>query len=157
MGVTFPASPPTANKGFTLAQIGWQSAVAPQEPVLLDIVSVHLDFSRKSVRKEQVDEMARVITSRDNPLIIMGDFNSEWLARQFTIDSFADSSPMHVYDAANEDLSTYKDKRLDWILLSRELEFDSYRTEKEVLSDHSALVATVRIATPRELASRPVR
>jgi len=154
IGVTFSASPPTANKGFTLAKIRWQNSETQGNVVLLDIVSVHLDFSRKSVRREQVDEMAQVITPRNNPLIIMGDFNSEWLARKYTIDSFADSSPMHVYDAANEDLSTYKDKRLDWILLSRELEFDSYRTEKEVLSDHSAIVAHIRMSTSGEVAFR---
>ena len=150
IGVTFAASPPTANKGFTLAKIRWQNSEAPDNVVLLDLVSVHLDFSRKSVRTEQVDEMAQVITPRNNPLVIMGDFNSEWLARKYTVDSFAQSSAMHVYDADNENFNTYKDKRLDWILLSRDIEFSSYRTESEVLSDHGALSATIKMAMEGE-------
>lgn len=146
IGLTFADSPPTTNKGLTLAQIRWRNPDTQDMPQLIDIVSVHLDFSRKSVRRGQVDEMAELITPRNNPLVIMGDFNSELLAKKYTVDSFAESSSMHVYDAENEDLNTYKDKRLDWILLSREIEFNSYRTEAEVLSDHRAVVANIKLS-----------
>ena len=145
IGLTFPATPPTTRKGFTLAKIRWQNSAFTAKPVLLDVVSVHLDFSRKTVRRHQVDELVATISSRNNPLVIMGDFNSEWLARSYTVDSFADSSEMHVYEAASEELNTYKDKRLDWILLSREIEFNTYRTEDSVLSDHKAIVAGVEL------------
>ncbi len=38
-------------------------------------------------------------------------------------------------------------KRLDWVLLTRQLEFDSYRVATEVLSDHRAIIANIRIKT----------
>jgi hypothetical protein len=34
---------------------------------------------------------------------------------------------MHAYKAASEDLSTYKDKRLDRILPGKDLVFDRYQ------------------------------
>lgn len=146
-GLTFPSTPPTASKGFTLAQVAWSADDAGIEPVLVDVVSVHLDFSRKSVRRQQLDELVAALQSRQGPLVIMGDFNSEWLARKYLVESFADSSPMHVYDAASEDLNTYKDQRLDWIVLSRDLEFDNYHIAPELLSDHRAVVTDMYLCT----------
>lgn len=151
LGLTFPSTPPTASKGFTLAQIQWPTGQGDSR--LVDVISVHLDFSRKSVRVEQLDELVTVIKTRDKPLIIMGDFNSEWLAEQYLVDSIADSSTMHVYNAASEDLSTYKDKRLDWILLSKDLVFDSYQVAPDALSDHRAVIARVRFKSPEEKVS----
>jgi endonuclease/exonuclease/phosphatase family metal-dependent hydrolase len=148
LGLTFPSTPPTASKGFTLAQIQWPAG--PGDLRLVDVISVHLDFSRESVRVEQLDELVSLLKTRDNPLIIMGDFNSEWLAEQYLVESIADSSTMHVYSAASEDLTTYKDKRLDWILLSKDLVFDSYQVAPDVLSDHRAIIARVRFKTPEE-------
>lgn len=145
IGLTFPSTPPTASKGFTLAQIQWSTGGADESAILVDVVSVHLDFSRKSVRKQQIDELASVLLERQNTLVIMGDFNSEWLAEKYLIESFADTSPLHVYNTSSEELNTYKDQRLDWILLTRDLGFDSYRVEAEVLSDHRAVVAAVHL------------
>ena len=49
-GFVFQPSPPTTNKGFSVAQVEWQ---LPEnaKPLLIDVVSVHLDFSRDSVRQ----------------------------------------------------------------------------------------------------------
>ena len=143
IGHAFPATPPTASKGFTLAQIEWPTDQGTV--VLVDVISVHLDFSRKSARMQQLDELIAVLKTRKGPLIIMGDFNSEWLAEQYLADSYSDQSRLHVYNAASQDLSTYKDKRLDWILLTRDLEFDSCRVATEVLSDHRAIIAVIRL------------
>lgn len=143
LGLTFPSTPPTASKGFTLAQLEWSNGEG--NVTQIDVISVHLDFSRETVRIQQLDELVTVLKTRENPLIIMGDFNSEWLAEQYLIDSVAERSEMHVYQAASEDLSTYKDQRLDWILLTKGFEFDSYRIATEVLSDHRAIIANIRI------------
>lgn len=151
VGLTFAATPPTASKGFTLAQILWRAADAPGAPFTLDVVSVHLDFSRESVRRAQVDELAEVIRPRNNSLVIMGDFNSEWLAKEYTVDNFADSSTMHVYSAANEDLNTYKDRRLDWVLVSKDITFKNYRTEAAVLSDHKAIFTAIEPSSEEQL------
>ena len=49
----FPESRLTLRKGFTLGQIKWQ----PEEnkpPITVDILSVHLDFFRNSIRKSHI-------------------------------------------------------------------------------------------------------
>lgn len=43
---TFQPSPPTMNKGFTLGQIVWQPDAQSKETLIVDIISVHLDFSQ---------------------------------------------------------------------------------------------------------------
>jgi endonuclease/exonuclease/phosphatase family metal-dependent hydrolase len=143
MGLTFADTPPTTSKGFTLAQIEWHNPQFANAPVTVDVISVHLDFSRKSVRLQQIDELANMIEKRASPLIIMGDFNSEWLAEEYLVESTAKTSRLQVYKPASDDLNTYKDKRLDWIMLSRRLEFNDYDIEQRLLSDHKAVTAEI--------------
>jgi endonuclease/exonuclease/phosphatase family metal-dependent hydrolase len=142
-GLTYAHTPPTASKGFTLAKILWDNPAQANSPLPIDVVSVHLDFSRKSVRRQQVEELAELVNERSGPLIIMGDFNSKWLAEDYMIQNTADSSRLHTYQDINADLSTYKDKRLDWILAGYQLGFSSYKVEQQVLSDHKAITATL--------------
>lgn len=143
---TFQPSPPTLNKGFTLGQIIWQ----PDEnvtPILIDIISVHLDFSRKSVRDKQIAEIKKVLAERINPLIIMGDFNSNWFAKKSVIKRLIELNDYHVYQPESRGLGTYKSKyRLDWIILSKELDFKSLTVLPDMLSDHSAVIAEIIIS-----------
>jgi hypothetical protein len=55
---------------------------------------------------------------------------------------------LKVHDPDSEHLNTFafRGRRLDWILISPELEFVDYRTLPETLSDHQAVVATLRLA-----------
>ena len=145
LNYTFEPSPPTLNKGFTLAQIVWLPYGQDQAPVLLDVVSVHLDFSRKQVRENQIREITQVLEGRDNPLIILGDFNSDWLADELVIRALADDNELKGYRPAADDLGTYPsgNKRLDWILISETLAFISYEVLPDVLSDHRAILAEI--------------
>jgi len=140
---TFQPSPPTLNKGFTLGQIAWQ----PDEkiaPILIDIVSVHLDFSRKTVRETQIAEIKKVLADRINPAIVLGDFNSDWFSKEKVIHALIEKGDYHVYEPEAEDLGTYKSKhRLDWIVISKELDFKSLTVYPDVLSDHSAVMAEI--------------
>ena len=145
LNYTFEPSPPTMNKGFTLAQIVWQPHGEDQAPVLLDIISVHLDFSRKQVRESQIREITQALAGRDNPTIILGDFNSDWLADELVVRALADDNELKGYRPSADDLGTYPsgNKRLDWILISETLEFISYEVLPDVLSDHKAVVAEI--------------
>lgn len=139
---TFMPTPPTMNKGYTLGQVVWQAGRA--EPVLVDIVSVHLDFSRKQVREQQSAELSETLAGRGNPIIIMGDFNSDWSADEQVVRALAERADLHVYRAEAEDLATYSDtKRYDWILVSKQLEFVSFEVLPDILSDHFAVVAEI--------------
>lgn len=142
-GLTFPPSPPTTSKGLTLAEIKWQTK---NGTINIDVISVHLDFSRETVRKQQLYEMLTTLSKRNNPIIIMGDFNSEWLAEQLTSSKFSSSLSLHTHYDDKKSLKTYKDKRLDWILVSSDLIFKSYEISPLTLSDHLAVIATVSLA-----------
>lgn len=142
--LTFPPSPPTTRKGYTLAEIEWHTRA---RTVIVDVVSVHLDFSRSSVRKQQLKSMQTSLSARNHPLIIMGDFNSEWVAGQLIKADSVGSKTLHSYFGHVDNLATYKNKRLDWILVSKALVIDSYEVSPQELSDHLAVVATIRLVS----------
>ena len=143
---TFAASPPTLSKGLVLASIRWP--VAGDETRVIDVVSVHLDFSRRSVREAQIGELRALLAERKNPTILMGDFNSEWFKEASVIRALANGSRFRVHAPEAVGYDTYKQKRLDWILITRELEFVDYRVIGEVLSDHRLLLAGIRFSGP---------
>ena len=146
---TFEPSPPTMNKGFTLAQIIWQTGHEEDSLMPVDIISVHLDFSRQEVRESQIQEITRALGDRDNPVIILGDFNSDWLADELVVRSLANDNKLKGYRPEDNGLGTYesgdKSKRLDWILISNSLEFVRYEVLPEVLSDHKAVFAEIAL------------
>jgi endonuclease/exonuclease/phosphatase family metal-dependent hydrolase len=140
---TFESSPPTLDKGFVLAQIEWPSTDEDQS-LKIDIISVHLDFSRKSVRDRQINEIMELLSARNNPTIIMGDFNSEWLAEASVIKELAANGHFITHEPDADNYNTYEDKRLDWILITKELEFVNYQVLPDTLSDHAMVVADIR-------------
>lgn len=142
-GRHFSPSPPTARKGFTVAEIQWQTEDGQDYTV--DVISIHMDFSRKSVRTQQLEELDETMRNRSNPVILMGDFNSEALASRLVARAAESERRLHTWDTGAAAQPTYKNKQLDWIILSDELEFVDYRTAPDVLSDHRAVIATVRI------------
>ncbi len=147
LATDFTPSPPTANKGFTLAEIQWLQTSG--ELITIDIISIHMDFSRKSVRQSQLRELEQVMDSRRNPLVLMGDFNSESLAARLVDRAAENSRRLHTLPFSKGEQSSYKDKRLDWIIVSGEFEIVDYRTATEVLSDHRAVIATLALEQPR--------
>jgi endonuclease/exonuclease/phosphatase family metal-dependent hydrolase len=86
-------------------------------------VSVHLDFSRRSVRRSQIDEMVGILGKIDGPFVLMGDFNTDWLTEDSSLKYLAVQLGLEVFEPHAEGLATYGDKgtRLDWILISPEL------------------------------------
>jgi endonuclease/exonuclease/phosphatase family metal-dependent hydrolase len=140
---TFAASPPTPPKGFVVARVTW-----PGRPGLrLNVVSVHLDFSLASVRKEQIAELAEHLAKREGPTIVLGDFNSQWSDRESAVRALAERLSLRAYQPAAADMATFPEtgKRLDWILISPPLEFLEYRTLPDVVSDHRGVVAVLGI------------
>jgi len=145
VGHAFQPTPPTMTKGFLLGQIKWQPDKEKEAIILIDIISVHLDFSRRSVRQQQIQEMIQVLSARNNPVIILGDFNSDWFSEEAIIKDFVNQSRFQAYQSGTKNLGTYSSnkRRLDWILISEELEFKSYKVLPDIVSDHSAIVAEI--------------
>ena len=137
-------------KGFVVSTIDW-----PGTPdVKVDIVSVHLDFSSESTRRQQARELIAVMRGRGRPMIVMGDLNTDWHHEDSTVRLIADELDLIAHSPDVQGLETFplSGKRLDWILLSGGLEFNSYRVVSDVLSDHRGVIAEVVLKSPLEYA-----
>jgi endonuclease/exonuclease/phosphatase family metal-dependent hydrolase len=134
---------PTTTKGFTVAALDWNPGNNLPQPLRVKFVSVHLDFSRRSVRRSQIDEMTRVLSALERPMVLMGDFNTDWQTEDSSLKYLAENLELSVFEPHADGLSTYGDKgaRLDWILVSDELEFERYAVYPDVVSDHYAVAA----------------
>ena len=102
--------------GLVLAQIEWPFADKDSSRII-GIISVHLDFSRKSVRDRQINEIMELLSARNNPTIIMGDFNSEWLAEAAFIKELATNGHFITHEPDADNYNTYEDRRLDLSLI----------------------------------------
>lgn len=140
---TFSPSPPTFAKGFTVLTFKWPG----QAEIMLDFISVHLDYSREYVRNEQIREMILYINSTSRPFIIMGDFNLDWSEELLKLEEFQRITGTKTYQANNRSLVTFPklQSRLDWIFVSRGIRINSHQIIQNELSDHYALVAEVSL------------
>lgn len=137
-GGTFRPSPPTFAKGWVSAVTPW--GAVPQGAVR--VVSVHLDFSRVRCRRAQLTELADELAAERLPLVVMGDFNSD-LRREPVLHDLMARLGLHTFGPALAGLSTHPAtrRRLDWILVSRQLRFAEHAVLAETVSDHLAVTA----------------
>ncbi|MDT8419179.1 MAG: endonuclease/exonuclease/phosphatase family protein [Desulfuromonadales bacterium] len=143
----FAPTPPTLRKGFVVGQVAWAKPGAPAgETVMVDVVSVHLDFLSRPARDSQVEEMAEVLARRQNPLIVLGDFNSGWQEEDSPVQRLAKRLHLQAFQPEGRQLATHQNMRIDWILISPQLEFKSHATLPDLVSDHLAIVAEVGLA-----------
>jgi endonuclease/exonuclease/phosphatase family metal-dependent hydrolase len=117
----------------------------------VDIVSIHLDFLAERVRKRQVEHLIAAFRGSGRALAVLGDFNCEWGERRRSFDLLGrELSLRPVETGGGPTFPAWRPLvRLDWVLISPELEFSSYRTLDDRLSDHLGVVA--------ELAHREAR
>lgn len=144
---SFEPSPPTTTKGFVMGQVLWNPGGKLLEPVTVSVISVHLDFSRKKIRDAQTAEMREALKDIKEPIIILGDFNTDWTSKDSAIKAIVANGKYKVYMPEATGLGTYKSgkHRLDWILISNDLEFVNYEVPKLVLSDHQPVLATLKL------------
>ena len=145
---SFQPSWPTTTKGFTLAALSWNPSGRLEQPLRVKFVSVHLDFSRRSVRRAQIAEMVGLVGKLKPPLVLMGDFNTDWQTEDSSLKFLAEELGLEVYEPHAEGLSTYGDKgaRLDWILASPDLKFRRYAVYPDIVSDHYAVAAELELS-----------
>ncbi len=142
----FEPSLPTPRKGFVVASIQLPGLGQP-----IDIVSVHLDFSRASIRGKQIRELIAVLTDRQRdhprPLIIMGDFNCGWDSPEQTLHLLVEELELETFRPKAGNLATFNSsgRRLDWIFVSPRLEIERYRVLPDVVADHLAVVAEITL------------
>ncbi len=111
----------------------------------IDVVSIHLDFLAERVRSRQVEQLVERFRGHDRPLAVLGDFNCEWSERRRSLDLLR--RELRLRPAGFSGHATFPSwrpmVRLDWILISDELEFASYETLPDRLSDHLGVVAEI--------------
>ena len=137
----FAPSFPTTRKGFVSVTFGDSTASG----LAISFISVHLDFSRRSVRQAQVQELDEALAGLDHPFVLLGDFNSDWSQTDSVVRRLAERFTLKAHEPESDVFGTYvkSGRRLDWILISPGLEFDHYEVRPEVVSDHLAVVADI--------------
>jgi endonuclease/exonuclease/phosphatase family metal-dependent hydrolase len=146
----FEPSPPTTTKGFVHANVEWQRTGDGAPIEVITLISIHLDFSRKQVRDAQIAELVEVMSGREHPVVILGDFNEDWSLDSSAVRRIAAEFGLRAFTPDAEDLGTYKQtERLDWILISEELEFVDYTVLPDLVSDHRGLIARIGWASTR--------
>lgn len=112
----------------------------------LDVVAIHLDPFFEGSRRAQVRRTVATLRARGvRPLVVMGDMNASWKEGRGALGELARGLDLRAYLAPDAE-DTYPAgrhpwRRIDWILISPELEFVRYRTLDAVVSDHRAVVA----------------
>lgn len=129
------------SKGFVLSTVKWPG----EDNFYVDVISVHLDFLLDSVRQKQINELIAVLEERDNPVILMGDLNAD--SESEAIKSLIELLDLKAYKFKRNGLETFArfNKRFDWILISKELEYVSYNVLPDDISDHSAIISEISL------------
>lgn len=142
--IRFDPTGATPRKGFVVGTFAW-----PNPPYSeVDVVSLHLDFARRSVRRRQVEKLINEVTRRRRPVVIMGDFNTQWRSSESTLNYLVHRLNLRAHRPGAPGLASYRrtQRRLDWVFTSRNLHFEAYRVLRDVLSDHRAIVVDLRLS-----------
>jgi len=129
-------------KGYVVATIevsGW--------PQPVNVASVHLDFLKPSVRRRQIRKMADDLSGLGRPLILLGDLNCNWFQEPRSLALLMDKLGLRAYQPTAHRPSYPSSRpwmRLDWILISTELEFgELHGSLADRVSDHLPVVADI--------------
>jgi len=131
-------------KGFVVATV----RVPEWGDLPIDVVSLHLDFLAPRIRRRQIQDLADFLGGRSRPRVVLGDLNFSWHLEPRSLKLFTDTLGLRAHEP--ESLApTYPSHRprfrLDWILISEQLEFADYRTSASRLSDHLGVFADLRL------------
>lgn len=125
----------------------------------VDVVSLHLDPFSPGRRVAQMEDLVETFRGRTRPLVVLGDFNSDWGGRD-GVRNLAEALGLTAH-RPRDGLRTYPTslpiQRLDWILVSDELRILRYRTFREPATDHLGVVAEIGFSAPAWAARQGVR
>lgn len=136
-------------RGYILATVAW-----PGRPGrTIDLVSAHLNFLSRHARMKEARELVADLADRDHPVILMGDFNTDWHSRDGVLAYLTRELDLSAYRPDDRKAATYPrvEKRYDWILVSSELQFVRQKILEDRLSDHRAVVAVIEWADGRDI------
>ncbi len=133
-------------KGFSLATVRWD-----RYDLDIDVVSLHMEPIREEIRKRQAEELIAALADRGRPMVLMGDFNTDWEAEDGVLQRLVEGLDLTAWSPDAEDVVTFPrlDRRLDWILISRHFRFAGFEVLDDAVSDHRAIVADIEIDSER--------
>ena len=139
----FSPSEIASPKGFVVSTINWPGKTC----IEVDVVSAHLDFASEQTRREQAAQIIASLKQRGRPIVLMGDFNTNWNNSTSAIRILAETLNLHSFEPYDKSLVTFPkhNRRLDWILVSPDISFDSYEVLQTVVSDHLGIVSDMSI------------
>ncbi len=128
-------------KGFVTAEIQFDG-----RRVL--VASIHLASGSKDIRRQQAEQLITALRSGGAAMVLMGDFNSSWSDEQDAVRVVASRLKLETYEPHSRGLDTFRANRprsrIDWILISPQLEFVDYRVWPDQVSDHLGVAARLR-------------
>jgi endonuclease/exonuclease/phosphatase family metal-dependent hydrolase len=131
-------------KGFVVATI----AVPQWGGQEIDVASVHLDFLVRRVRRAQIRRLAETLAARSRPLVVLGDLNCCFSREPYSMELLTRKLGLHAFqpDSHSPTFPAFRPRRrLDWILISPELEFHGYGTLPARISDHLLVMADLAL------------
>ncbi|MHC4063938.1 MAG: endonuclease/exonuclease/phosphatase family protein, partial [Planctomycetota bacterium] len=111
------------------------------------VASVHLDAKSRRKRRAQAGQLIDRMSAIGLPIVLLGDFNCQWNERS-AVKLLVDRLDLQAYMPESSNWDTWPagapTRRIDWILISRELEFVDYRVWPDRVSDHLGVSAVLR-------------
>lgn len=140
--ITFP----TDRMGFVIADMNLPNG---KNLTLISTHLVALDWMRWDSRAREIDLLKQAIRVRNKPTILAGDFNCDFFGKESSLRTLTQTMELKPYMNEGENLSTYPSwnpiKRIDWVLISKNMEFRLHETVTAQLSDHLANFAQISI------------
>lgn len=121
-----------------------QKAVIQAPSGDLAVFNTHLDLSR-SIRKEQIDEILKILEETKEPFVLAGDMNAPDPSELYKLSSLAIDTGKAM---KKETLPTFINKkyisRIDYIFTSKNISLQSYEVPTLNFSDHEPVIIEIQ-------------
>lgn len=137
-------------KGYLVADVEVDDRV-------LTLCVVHLAPVGKRARRRQVRHIISTLETRDNPLVVMGDFNCE-LGGDGVLDEMCtalDLETVRKGSGADDTFRFLRGRRIDYIFSSRSLNVSNYHVGDAKLSDHRPVICDLHVAEEKDSGEQP--
>ena len=131
----------SGEKGFLAAEIEIEGRT-------VTFVVAHLDYKYARNRRRQVGRMIEVLKSVKTPLIVMGDFNCSLADNEDSLRLLVEALGLRAWVFTDRLGATFPAKRptrrIDYILVSEDLDFVAYESPPKMLTDHLPVIAVLK-------------